>query len=101
MGEEYVEKDLSDEEVVEGLLSEDLDTRTAAFNQVGKLPVAEKKKDAKSVLAVDAKSGQTLWTKSDKDAANLLPSTLCVGIGQVLFQSPIPLRHALPGGAYR
>lgn len=50
--EEYVEKDLSDAEVADGLVSADLNTRTAAFNQVGTLPVEAKKKALLAALGV-------------------------------------------------
>lgn len=51
MGEDYVEKSLSGAEISEGLVSTDLDTRTAAFNQIGKLPDAEKKAALFAALA--------------------------------------------------
>ena len=53
MGEDYVEKDLSGAEISGGLVSKDLDIRTAAFNQIGKLPLAEKKKALFAALGAD------------------------------------------------
>ena len=39
-------------------------------------------------LAVRADSGQLVWTRSDDDTKDLMPTTLAVGGGRVFFQNP-------------
>jgi len=41
----------------------------------------------KRVLAIDAADGRVLWKKSDADTAELMPTTLAVSDGRVLFQN--------------
>jgi len=48
----------------------------------------ESQSGTKRIMAVDAGSGKTLWSKSDADTSELLPSTLCIGGGRVFFQNP-------------
>jgi len=40
------------------------------------------------ILAVRADSGELVWTRSDDDTKDLLPTTLAVGGGRVFFQNP-------------
>ena len=43
--------------------------------------------NGKRLLAIDAKSGRTLWSKEDGATVNLLPLTLAVSGGRVFFQN--------------
>ena len=41
----------------------------------------------KGIVAVDAATGRVLWTRRDKDAAALMPTTLAVSGGRAFFQN--------------
>ncbi len=43
---------------------------------------------SKRIVAIDADTGGVLWTKSDADTQELMPTTLAVSNGRVFFQSP-------------
>ena len=43
---------------------------------------------AKRIIAVNAETGRTLWTKADEDTREMLPTTLCVNAGGLYFHSP-------------
>lgn len=46
-------------------------------------PIQEKR-----ILAVDAESGQRIWTKDDSDTDQMLPTTLCADNTRLFFNSP-------------
>jgi len=43
---------------------------------------------SRRILAIRADSGQPVWTRSDDDTKDLMPTTLAVGGGRVFFQNP-------------
>ncbi len=45
----------------------------------------------KRVVAVRASDGRVLWTKADKETAALLPQSLAVAGGRVVFQNPLQI----------
>jgi len=42
----------------------------------------------KRLVAIQAASGSVLWSKSDRDTSDLMPTTLCTAGGKVFFQNP-------------
>ncbi|MHC4593957.1 MAG: outer membrane protein assembly factor BamB family protein [Planctomycetota bacterium] len=46
-------------------------------------PIQEKR-----ILAVDAKTGQRIWTRDDSETQQMLPTTLCVDKTRLFFNSP-------------
>ena len=42
----------------------------------------------KRIIAVNAETGRTLWTKADEDTREMLPTTLCVDASGLCFHSP-------------
>ncbi|MBS3777018.1 MAG: hypothetical protein KGY70_17605, partial [Bacteroidales bacterium] len=42
----------------------------------------------KRIMAVEASSGEMLWVKDDSVTAEIMPTTTCLGNGQLFFQNP-------------
>ncbi len=59
-----------------------LQKQAAAKRRGGYVPPPQR-----DVAAVDARSGKILWRKSDEDTRGIMPATLCVAQGRVLFQN--------------
>jgi len=51
-------------------------------------PEYREKPPLKRLVAIDAETGRTLWSKADADTAELMPTTLAVSGGRAFFQSP-------------
>ena len=58
------------------------------YSRSRRLQAASPPPRGKSLLAIDADSGEVVWQKSDVDTRELLPSTLCAAGGRVYFHSP-------------
>ena len=64
------------------LVSGEMDLAEVARRRGGSPPPKGKR-----LLAIEAKSGRTLWSKDDGSTVNLLPLTLAVSGGRVFFQN--------------
>jgi outer membrane protein assembly factor BamB len=63
------------------------DMETEAIAQAARRGTPTPEPRNRRVLAVDVQTGQILWSKSDRDTGELLPSTLCLDAGRLFFHA--------------
>jgi len=75
-------------EVAEQRDEDKTEAKRSSFAQVrSQRPAYPQKPPLKRIVAIDAETGRVLWSKSDADTNELMPTTLAVSDGRVFFQN--------------